>query len=164
MDVAAAGGLGDQVLLGPGFADLEQRRTAVEVEHVEPRLVTHPACVTAEDEPEPRRPRVAKLGHRPGGDAATTGQHDQPVAQALDQVELMAREQHPDPVAGVVAQQIDHRVDGQRVQPGERLVEDEGDRSRQHGRDDLDPLLVAQRELLQVVLGALSQSPRSSGM
>ncbi len=120
-------------------------------------MVADPTGITAEHEPEARHPRVAQLRHRPGGDPASAGQHDQAVAQALDEVELVAGEEHRDAVAGVFPQQVDHRVDGQRVEPGEGLVEDQRGRPGQHRGDDLHPLLVAERELLEVVLGALAE-------
>ena len=69
----------------------------------------------------------------------------------------MAGEEDGDAAAGLLAEQVDHRVDRGRVQAGERLVEDQRLRGVEQGRDDLHPLLVAEAELLDPVTGPLGQ-------
>ena len=61
----------------------------------------------------------------------------------LDDVELVAGEQHAGAAMRDVAEQPGHRVHRDRVQPGERLVEHQ-QVGRMHQRGgELDPLLVA---------------------
>ena len=58
----------------------------------------------------------------------------------------------------MVAQQVGHRVDRGRVEAAERLVEHEGGRAVEQRRDDLHPLLVAQAERLDAVVGAVGEA------
>ena len=68
---------------------------------------------------------------------------DDVLAQVLDDVELVAGEQHAGAATRDVAEQPGHRVHRDRVQPGERLVEHQ-QVGRVHQRGgELDPLLVA---------------------
>ena len=61
------------------------------------------------------------------------------------------------PAAARSRSTAEHDVDGDRVQPGERLVEDQQVRVvHQRGRD-LHALLVAERERLQLVVGPVGQ-------
>ena len=57
----------------------------------------------------------------------------------------------------MLAQQVGHAVDGLRVETAERLVEHEPLGPAHDRGDDLDPLLVAQRELLDVVPGPVGE-------
>jgi hypothetical protein len=64
---------------------------------------------------------------------------------------LVAGEQHRHLRRDLLAEQVDHRVHGERVEAAERLVEHQRDRLvHQRGRD-LHPLLVAQRQRLEYV-------------
>src|SRR5690606_36925655 len=88
---------------------------------------------------------------RPGGDDLPRADDDDRVAEPLDEVELVAGEDDRGPGGGPVPQGGAHDVDGDRVETGERLVEDEH-LGVVHERDgQLDALLVAQREVLDVV-------------
>ena len=62
------------------------------------------------------------------------------------------------PDAACVAQQVDHRVDGERVEAAERLVEHQGGRVVDQRRGDLHPLLVAERQRLDAVARALAEA------
>ena len=81
-----------------------------------------------------------------------------PIAQPLDELELVAREDDRGARIGLLAEHGAHDVDGQWIEPRERLVEDE-----QLGREDergcqLDALLVAEAEGLQLVVTTLLQA------
>ena len=79
-------------------------------------------------------------------------------------------EQHGRAAAGLADEHLGQRVDGDRVEAGERLVEDEHVGPVEQGADQLDALLVAEREVLELVadpvgeaeLARASGSPRRS--
>ena len=120
--------------------------------------VADPAGVAVGDQPQPLRRRAARSSSTvPWATTWPRGEHDQVVAQPLDQVELVAGEQHRDAAGGLLAQQVDHRVDRARVEAGERLVEDQCLGAVHQRGDDLDPLLVAEAELLDPVAGAVGE-------
>ena len=52
------------------------------------------------------------------------------LAEPLDEVQLVAGEDHRHALGGLLAQHLGERVDAYRVQPGERLVEDQQRRAR----------------------------------
>jgi hypothetical protein len=79
------------------------------------------------------------------------------VAQSLDQVELVAGEQHRHARVHV-GEQCGHRVDGHRVQAAERLVQHQGGRAVDQRGGNLYPLLVAQRQCLEHVAAALGKT------
>ena len=93
-----------------------------------------------------------------GGDDAAPGDDDDVLADVLDQVELVAREDDPDAGRGPLLDDLGHRRDADRVQAGERLVEDEQLRVVGERDGQLDPLLVAVRQLLELRLGAVGQA------
>ena len=80
---------------------------------------------------------------------------DDVLADVLDEVELMAGEQHRRAVARQVADHLRERLDAERIEPGERLVEHERHRIVHERRGELHPLLVAVRERVQPRLAAL---------
>ena len=59
------------------------------------------------------------------GDGAAAVDDDRVLAQVLDEVELVRREQHGGAAAGLRHEHLRQRVDGDGVEPGERLVEHE---------------------------------------
>ena len=81
-----------------------------------------------------------------------------PVAQPLDELELVAREDDGDSGVRPFAEDARHHVDGDRVEPGERFVEDEHVRSEDEGRGQLDPLLVAQAERLELGVAPVGEA------
>ena len=68
------------------------------------------------------------------------------LAQVLDEVELMRREQHRGATSGLGHKDLGQGVDGDRIESRERLVEDEHVRFVDERADQLDALLVAERE------------------
>ena len=66
------------------------------------------------------------------------------LADVLDEVELMAREQHPPARPGLLGEDRREVVDADRVEAGEGFVEDEELRVVDQRRGELDPLLVAE--------------------
>lgn len=101
----------------------------------------------------------AQLGDRAAGDEAAVGEDADAVAELLDELELVGREEDGDAGVGLLAQRRRHRVDGQGIEAGEGLVEDEGGGVvGQRGRQ-LDALLVAERQRLDPV-GAVRGDPQ----
>ena len=92
---------------------------------------------------------VAERDHRPALDDAD------PVAQRLDQLELVRREQHRHARRGLVAQHPAHHVDRDGVEAGERLVEHQDLGVVDERRGQLHALLVAQRQLEDLVAAPL---------
>ena len=86
------------------------------------------------------------------------------VAQGLDELELVRREQHGHARGGLVAQHAAHHVDRDGVQAGERLVEHQDLGVVHERRGELDALLVAERQLEDLVAAPLrdARAPRSS--
>ncbi len=111
-----------------------------------------------DDPQQPAGLPAAQLVDGAGGDHAAAGEDADRVAQPLDQVELVAGEDDGHALAGLLEQRLGEGVDADRVQPGERLVEDQhlGPADQRGGQ--LDPLLVAQRQLLDGVAAALAQA------
>ena len=120
--------------------------------------VTNPAGVAAHDQAVQDAAASTQVLDGALGDHAAAREHHELVAEPLDQVELVGGEQDGHATGGVLAQQVDHRGHGHRVEPGERLVEHEQLGTTDHGGGDLHALLVAQRERLELVVQALAQS------
>jgi hypothetical protein len=76
----------------------------------------------------------------------------------LDKVQLVAGEQHRGAVAGMLAQDGAQVVDPDGVKARERLVEDQQLRIVDERASELNPLLVAQRQLLDLRLGPLAET------
>ena len=102
--------------------------------------------------PEIRRPRP-RGGHRspPRDDPAAGDDHDV-LTDVLDEVELMAGEHNADACRRPFPEDLGHRRDADRIQTGERLVKDKQLRIMDQGGAELDALLVAMGERLQLVL------------
>ena len=84
------------------------------------------------------------------GDGAAAIDDDRVLAQVLDEVELVRREQHRRAAARLAHEHLGQGVDGDRVESGERLVEHEHVGLVDEGADQLHALLVAEREVLEV--------------
>lgn len=78
------------------------------------------------------------------GDDPPSLQDRDPIADVLDQRELVAGEHDRDAPCGLGAQDLGHGVDRHGVQTGERLVEDEQVGLVQQCHGQLHTLLVAQ--------------------
>ncbi len=85
------------------------------------------------------------------------GQDHHLVAEPLDELELVAGEQHGDAGCGQLAEQFGEAVDRDGVEAAERLVEQQQVRVVDQGCRDLGALLVAQREGVDLVVGALAE-------
>jgi len=103
------------------------------------------------------RGRRAQVVDRPGGDdPAAVDDHDV-LAHVLHQVELVAREDDADAGRRALAKDRRHRLDAERVEAAERLVENEQLRIVDQGRPELDALLVAVRQGLELGAGAVGE-------
>jgi hypothetical protein len=80
------------------------------------------------------------------------------LAEPLDQVQLVAREEDQPPLTGGVGDDLGQPVDGDRVEPGEGLVEHERLRLVDERNGELHPLLVAQRQRLDRLVGAVGDA------
>ena len=106
----------------------------------------------------PFRTRSTQLVGAALGNDPAVGQDDEVVTQSLDEVELMGAEEYRNTGTGDFGENGGHRIDGNRIQAGEGFVEDEGHWLTEQGRNDLDALLVAQREFGELVLGPIGQA------
>jgi hypothetical protein len=93
------------------------------------------------------------------------GQHDPAVlddhhvlAQVLDQIQLVAGEQHRRAPRRQAGQQLAHDAHGNRAKPGERLIQHQQAGLVHQRRDQLDPLLVPVRQRLQAVRRPVGQA------
>lgn len=84
------------------------------------------------------------------------------VADPLDDIELVAREDDGLPSVGLRAQDVGHRIDGHGVEARKRLVQHEQFRREHQCRRQLDALLVAMAQALELALGTIGESSRSS--
>ncbi len=80
------------------------------------------------------------------------------LAQVLDEVELMAGEEHGHPGGGPLGEYLAHDINAGRVQAGERLVEHEQLGFVDQSRCQLDALLVTERECLDFRLALVGQA------
>ena len=101
---------------------------------------------------------LPQLLHGAVGDEPAVLDDRHVLAQALDELELVAGEDHGHPARRALGEHAAHHVDAGRVEPGERLVEHEHLRVVDEGDAELDPLLVAERERLHAVAGPLGQA------
>src|SRR3954468_20914776 len=110
------------------------------------------------DPPAPAAALRAQRRHRPGRHDPPAAHDRDGVAQALDELELVAGEhdRHAGPRA--LAQHLAQHVDADRVEAGERLVEHEQLGVVRERRAELRALLVAERERLRAPLGDLGEA------
>ena len=107
---------------------------------------------------EPLRHGGTQVGQLAGEhDPSVVDDHDV-LAQILDQVELMAREQHRRPRARDLREQLTHAVDRDGIEPGEGLIQDQQVRFVDQRRDQLHTLLIAVRERIEAVARALREA------
>ena len=81
-----------------------------------------------------------------------------PVAQALHELQLMGGEHHRRSLPRALEEHLGHHVGADRIEAGEWLVEDERGRVVEERGGELHPLLVAERQLLHPLLGAIRQA------
>ena len=103
-------------------------------------------------------PASRRSRHRPGGDPAPRASTTRRSQSRSTRSSWWLEKSTGTPDAACSRSRSAIASTASRVEAGERLVEDQRGRLGQQGGDDLDPLLVAQRELLQVVLGAVAQA------
>ena len=117
-----------------------------------------PAAGSAEADgeiaPAGRRAQALELAVQ---DHAPVVDHDDVLADVLDEVELMAGEQHRRAAERQVADHLRQRLDAERIETGERLVEHQRHRIVHERRGELHPLLVAVRERVQPRLPPLPE-------
>ena len=101
----------------------------------------------------------AQLIHGAAGHQAAVVDDRHGLADVLDKLELMRGEEHRHTARRLLAQHVGQQVADDRIEAGERLVEDEQIRAMHERRRELHPLLVALRELLD---RASARSPRPS--
>ena len=110
------------------------------------------------DVQEPLRHRGAQVGQLAGEDNPALVDDDDVLAEVLDQVELVAREQHRRARARDLCEEVAHVFDRDRIEPGERFVEHEEVWFVHQRRDQLDPLLVSVRERIEAVAGPVREA------
>ena len=118
--------------------------------------------VRDDDPQQPAGLPAAQLLDRAGGDHAAAGEDADGVAEPLDEVELVAGEDDRHAPPALLEQRLGEGVDADRVEAGERLVEDEHLGPADQRGGELDALLVAQRQLLHRVAAALAQARAGS--
>ncbi len=111
-----------------------------------------------DDGPPARLLGGAELVDRAVGDEPPRADDDDPVAEPLDDVELVGGEQRGHPGSGPLSQHLAHDVDGHGVQAREGLVEDEQLGGADEGGRELDARLVAQTQLLDGGAAALGHA------
>ena len=92
------------------------------------------------------------------GDHAAVVDDRDVLADVLDELELMAREEHRRAAGRLAAEHLGERAHGERIEPGEGLVEHEQLGLVQQRRRELGALLVAVRELLDLRAGAIGET------
>ena len=80
------------------------------------------------------------------------------LAEILDEVELMAREQHVASIGHVVEHDLRQELHGAGIEPGERLVEHDQVGSVHHRRRELHPLGHPARQVADRVAGAVLET------
>src|SRR5581483_3947621 len=144
-------GAKDRLVVGAGV-ELEEHAAAVDPHLPRADERVRPAVWRGgRIHPELPRPMAAELVDRPAGDQSPFLDDADAVADALDELELVAREEHRYPGLRLVVQHHAHGIDGFGVEARERLVQHEHERLEGQGRGKLDPLLVAVAELLHLV-------------
>ena len=96
--------------------------------------------------------------HVAGGDDAAVVDDRDLLADVLDELELVAGEEDCRAASRLAPQHLGERVHGDRVEPGERLVEHEQVRLVQERNGELGALLVAVRELVEPGVGAVGET------
>ena len=114
------------------------------------------------DVDEPLRDRGPQVLQVTGEDDPSVVDDDDVLAQVLDQVELVAGEQHRRAGGGDLGEQLGHGAHGDRIETGERLVEHEQVGLVDERGDQLDALLVAVRQGVKAVARPRSARPRRS--
>ena len=102
--------------------------------------------------------RRAQLADRTLSDDAAAGDDHDVLADVLDEVELVAAEDDPDAGIRALAKDLGHGRHAQRVEPREGLVEDQQLRLVDQCGRELDALLVAVREVLQLAPGPVGEA------
>ena len=160
VDPAGAQRGGEHRLVVGAVGQLQQRcrRACSETTRTPGSAAAQPAAAsgttTRSSRPASRR---AQLLDGAGGHHPAAGEDADRVAEPLDQVELVAGEHDRHARAGLLEQRLGEGVDADRVEAGERLVEDEHLGSVHQRGGQLDALLVAQRQLLHRVAAALAE-------
>ena len=140
---------------------LNSRRVRVPVcdRTVTPAMTVGPARSRGRSvDHEQVRAGAAQLVDRSVGDHVPATDDPDAVAQPLHEIELVAGEHHRHALIGLLPQHAAHHVDRDRVQAGERLVQHEDLRVVDEGGGELHPLLVAEAQLLHVVVAALGDA------
>ena len=102
--------------------------------------------------------RSLELVDRARGDDPAAGDDHDVLADVLDEVELVAGEDDADAGRRALADDLGHRRDADRVEARERLVEHEQLRVVDERGGELDALLVAVRQLLELRLRAIAEA------
>ena len=105
----------------------------------------------------PARRALERLDRARRDHPAASDDHDV-LADVLDEVELVAREDDPDTGRRTFPDDPGHRRDPDRVETGERLIEHEQLGVVDEGGRQLDPLLVAVRQLLELRLRPVGET------
>ena len=95
--------------------------------------------------------------HLAGADDVAVVDDRDALADVLDKLELVAREEDSRTTSRLTPQNLGEGVNRDRVEPGERLVKHEQVRFMQERSRELGALLVAVRELLEPRVGAVGE-------
>src|SRR5690606_30054690 len=141
-DIAGVEGAAQHSLRGGRGVHVEHGIPALEVDDRDAGLGAQPADIPAGlDAPAGLRVPPAQLLPLAGCPHRAPGEDDEVIAEALDHVELVGGEQYAGAAGGALLQDVRDGVDGERVQTGEGLVEDEHVRLVDEGGGDLCALL-----------------------
>src|SRR3984893_3918975 len=102
-------------------------------------------------DPKLARPAAPQLVDGPARNERPSLDDSDAVADALYDISLMAREDHRDPRLGPLVKNLAHGIDRLGIEARKRLIEHQHHRLEDEGGGQLDTLLVAMAELLQLV-------------
>ena len=117
-----------------------------------------PGEVAVDLDHESSAPARGELLHRPRCHQAAVVDDGHRLAQVFDEVDLVAREQHAAPGGSLVDEHGAHGVDPDGVEPRQGLVEHEELGLVDQGGGQLHPLLVAERQGLELVGGTVGHA------
>src|ERR1051325_11388241 len=145
----------DLLIVGRGIK-LQQHAGASGTDHAPPGYPRRPAAACRRRvDPDLKRTLSAQLVDGSQGDEPAVLDDGDPVAQALDEIELVTGEHHRSAGGRALMEDLAHRVDRLRVEAGKRFVEDEHLRVEDQRGRELHSLLVAVAQLLHLIRRAI---------
>ena len=108
--------------------------------------------------PVPDGALVAQLGDGAFGHHAAAGDNADAITQTLYQVKLVGGEDDGHACPRAVGEHRAHHVHGDGIEARERLIQNQYIRVVDEARGELDALLVAQREIVELVVQSLAET------